>query len=258
MTQTRLSVFVTLLALASVTACSTDPANAAPATGQEAKAPAAGATPLPGAGIATGTVAETMNAGGYTYLRLQTGKSDLWIAATELPVKIGEHLTVPLEMPMENFHSKTLNRDFPLIYFVSQVAREGEALGPLADQPPVPMGSHSPGAGSEEPVERMSPAPGAVSIADVWSQRAALANKSVVTRGKVVKVNNGIMGRNWVHLQDGSGSAADRTNDLIVTTNATLVLGDVVTVSGVLGVGKDFGSGYTYEVILENAAVSGR
>ena len=77
-------------------------------------------------------------------------------------------------------------------------------------------------------------------------------------RGKVVKVNNGIMDRNWVHLQDGSGSAKAKTNDLTVTTGAVLAVGDVVMMKGVLATSKDFGAGYAYDAILEQATVTGQ
>ena len=232
-----------LLAIASLTACG----------GAPAKAPVAAART---AATVTGSVAETMNSGGYTYARLRTGKDDVWIAASEFVVQAGERLTVPLEMPIQNFHSKTLNRDFAMIYFVSQVAREGQTLSSPRGQPAAPAltGSHQSATGAVR-IEPIPAAPGGMSIADVWAKRASLAGKQVVVRGKVVKVNDGIMDRNWLHLQDGSGSAADRTNDLTVTTAAAVKVGDIVTVSGVLAIGKDFGAGYVYDAILEKAIV---
>jgi hypothetical protein len=192
------------------------------------------------------------------------GKEDVWVAATEFAITTGERVSVPLEMAMEKFHSKTLNRDFPVLYFVSKVSRDGETLAgargpaPGAAAPISMMGSHQSAAAAAAPVERIPPPAGGLTVADVWAQRKALAGKPVVVRGKVVKVNNGIMDRNWIHLQDGSGTAADRTNDLTITTAAEVTLGDIVTVSGVLAIGKDFGAGYAYDAILENAKVTGK
>jgi len=77
----------------------------------------------------------------------------------------------------------------------------------------------------------------------------------VVVRGQVVKANNAIMGRNWFHLQDGSGKADDGTNDLTITTEDVVTVGDIVTVSGTLTVDKDFGAGYAYDAIIENATI---
>jgi hypothetical protein len=71
----------------------------------------------------------------------------------------------------------------------------------------------------------------------------------------VVKYNPSIMGKNWAHLRDGSGSAKDNTNDVLVTTKEQVKLGDVVTVKGVVRTDKDFGAGYTYKVLIEDATV---
>jgi hypothetical protein len=254
---------IALLAAALGIACDAGPAKAPAAAAQAAapsgSPPAIAPTTSGAAGgvIITGSVAEAMNSGGYTYVRMQTGKDDVWIAATEFAVQVGERLTVPLEMPMQDFHSKTLNRDFPLIYFVSQVSREGQTRASPHGPPAAPamMGSRQ-SADAAAVAERIPPAPGGLSIADVWAKRASLAGRPVVVRGKVVKVNNGIMDRNWFHLQDGSGSAAERTNDLTATTDAQVKVGDIVTASGILAVSKDFGSGYAYDAILEKATVT--
>ena len=96
---------------------------------------------------------------------------------------------------------------------------------------------------------------GGMTIADVWAKREPLAGKSVTVHGKVVKFNGGIMGKNWFHLQDGTGNTSDGTHDLTVTTGEDVVVkvGDTVTVTGTLAIGKDFGAGYAYGAILENA-----
>ena len=73
--------------------------------------------------------------------------------------------------------------------------------------------------------------------------------------GKVVKYNAGIMGKNWIHLRDGSGDASKDTNDILVTTQAQAKVGDVVTASGIVRTNKDFGAGYTYKVLIEDAAL---
>ena len=246
-----------LFALSGLAGCSTTPATApatgGPSTGQSAGAPMASASPTADSGMFTGKVVETMNSGGYTYVRLQSGQKDVWIAATEFPAKQGENLTVSLEMPMDNFHSATLNRDFPVIYFVAAVARDGETLQPapgaMAGAPgaPAPAGPIT--------VQPNAPPGGGMSIADAWAKRKQLSGKEVTVRGTVVKVNNGIMGRNWFHLQDGSGKADAGTNDLTVTTDAVVKVGDVVTVTGTLGIDKDFTAGYAYDVILEKATI---
>jgi glutamate-1-semialdehyde aminotransferase len=79
--------------------------------------------------------------------------------------------------------------------------------------------------------------------------------RAATGRGKVVKFSGGIMGRNWIHLRDGSGSATDKTNDLVVTTTEQAKVGDVVTAKGVVRVDKDFGAGYVYKALVEDAAL---
>jgi hypothetical protein len=92
-------------------------------------------------------------------------------------------------------------------------------------------------------------------IADVWANRKSLAGRTVTVQGKVVKYNGGILGRNWVHLQDGTGKADDHTNDLAVTTTDETTVGDTITVSGTVGIDRDFTAGYQYPVMIENARI---
>lgn len=246
-----------VLAAIGLAACS--PAPVAPAPAPTATlAPAAATTPA--SGTVSGTIAETMDSGGYTYARLTNGAKDVWIAANEFPVKTGDRITAAIDMPMENFNSKTLNRVFPLIYFVTDVTGEGGTMAarPAAAAAPALVGSHdtAPATTAQEVIEPMAPAAGGVTIAQIWAQRKTLSGKVVMVRGKVVKVNNEIMGSNWFHLQDGTGTAKDGTNDLTITTNATVKVGDIVTVSGTLGTDKAFGAGYTYDAIVEKATVT--
>jgi hypothetical protein len=77
----------------------------------------------------------------------------------------------------------------------------------------------------------------------------------VTVNGTVVKFNGGILGRNWIHLQDGSGKAADGTNDITVTSDTAVKVGDVITATGKVVVDKDFGSGYAYKVLLEDGKI---
>jgi 3-hydroxyisobutyrate dehydrogenase-like beta-hydroxyacid dehydrogenase len=92
-------------------------------------------------------------------------------------------------------------------------------------------------------------------VLEVITKSAELKDKTVRVRGQVVKYNPGIMGKNWIHLRDGSGSADNNTNDLLITTTAQTKLGDVVTISGPVHTNKDFGSGYSYKVLIEDATL---
>jgi uncharacterized cupredoxin-like copper-binding protein len=235
----------------------------APAGGQGAQAAAPAASAAAGASAAsaqsapmvTGPVLETMNAANYTYVRVKTDAGDVWAASGEFKVAVGDRVTLALEMPMENFHSQTLKRDFPLIYFTTRIGREGEAP-PAA---PAMMSAHGQAAGAgpaaAQVIGPIEPAPGGTTVANVWANRKSLAGKSVTVRGQVVKFNGGIMGRNWIHIQDGTGAAADGTNDLLVTSDAGAKVGDVITVTGTVAIDKDFTAGYAYAVLIEGAKI---
>lgn len=133
-------------------------------------------------------------------------------------------------------------------------ATPGAAPAATPEARPAPRSSHG-AAPADVTVEPVAPPPGGMSIADVWAKRATLAGREVTVRGKVVKVNNQILGMNWLHLQDGSGSAEARTHDLTITTGDEASVGDVITVTGVLAIDKDFGAGYAYAAILEQGRI---
>jgi hypothetical protein len=104
-------------------------------------------------------------------------------------------------------------------------------------------------------VEKAS-GPNAYTVEDIFAQRGTLKDKEIVIRGTVVKYNEGIMGKNWLHLRDGSGSAENHDNDITVTTVGHSSVGDTVVAKGVLHVGKDFGGGYSYDAIIEDAQIN--
>ena len=95
----------------------------------------------------------------------------------------------------------------------------------------------------------------AYTVQEIFAGNKELAGKIVQVRGKVVKFNPGIMGRNWIHIQDGSGDPLQSTHDLVATSTEKAAVGDVVTVQGKLTANKDFGAGYTYVAIIEEAKI---
>ena len=222
-----------------------------------------GGTGIPGAVPAkTGKVVETMNAGGYTYVRVDTGKEKLWAAAPQFDVKVGEKVTVPEGMPMTNFKSNSLNRTFEIVYFVPVIGKGDHTPAmtsppamaqPVQQQHPVVDASTAAKTANVSFAGITKPA-GGKSIEEIFAAQANLSGKEVVLRGKVVKFNPQIMGKNWIHLQDGTGKAG--SNDLTVTTATTAKVGDTVLVKGNIATNKDFGFGYKYSVIVENAQVT--
>jgi len=207
----------------------------------------------------TGKVIETMRTAGYTYFLVDTGKIKVWAAAPQFTVKAGDSVSVGDGMPMPNYHSKTLNRDFELVVFTGSVKVNGVSSGPSAsaNSGELPKG-HPPIPGSEaKPAVNLSgikKAEGGRSIAEIYAEKAKLSGKKVKVRGRVVKYNDEIMGKNWIHIQDGTGSAG--SNDLTVTTASKAKVGDLILANGVVAINRDFGGGYKYSVIIEDAQVT--
>ena len=208
-------------------------------------------------GAFSGIVLETTNASRYTYVQIDTGKGTMWAAGPVFAVKVGDCVTVEGGMPAKNFKSKVLNRTFEDLCLAGSITLAGsgcpshaEGAGKMpAGHPAVTQknGALSPGMPAIQKPE------GGRTVAEIWDTKATLSGKTVIVRAKVVKVSTKIMGLNWLHVQDGSG--AEGKNDLAVTTKDTAKVGDVVTVSGTLNTDRDFGSGYKYDVILEDATV---
>lgn len=208
----------------------------------------------------SGKVLETMDAAGYTYIHVDTGTEKFWAAAPQFAVKVDDDVVVPEGMPMPDYHSKTLDRTFDTVYFVPSVlVGGGEALSGAMPEGHPPMNGASGGSNGSPKVTTTDVDLSGIeaadqTIADVFAKKAELAGKPVKIRGKVVKFSPEIMGKNWIHLQDGTGSAG--TSDLTVTTSAAAKVGDTVVVSGLLATDKDFGYGYAYDVMIEDAEVA--
>ena len=209
-----------------------------------------------------GQVQEVVDGGSYTYLRIRTKNSgDVWAATMPTKLQKGASVVIADAMLMTDFHSKALNRTFDEIVFGT--ARAADATTPPAAKAaaaaPAAQAHSSPhGSGAKEPavtIGKIDKATGAEgrTVVEVNQQAKQLAGKNVQVRGKVVKVSTNIMGRNWVHLRDGTG--ADGSNDLLVTTTQTPKVGDVVLARGVVRVNADFGSGYSYPVLVEKATL---
>jgi hypothetical protein len=93
-------------------------------------------------------------------------------------------------------------------------------------------------------------------VADIFAKKADLAGKNITIKGKVVKASSGIMGTNWYHIQDGTGSAG--TNDFIVTSDDSAKAGDQIVAKGELSTDVDFGAGYKYAVIMKGGTVTAK
>ena len=197
-----------------------------------------------------GKILEKIDADRYSYLRLSTESGEIWAAVLQTGHKVGDEVTIPDPMPMDGFTSKTLNRTFERIMF-GTLADEQETRKAL-------MNAHS----SVSEAENVGPisvvkasGPNGRTVAEVFAQKQDMNDRQVSVRGKVTKVNANILGKTWIHIQDGTGDPQSRTNDLAVTSQDSPSVGDTVLVEGVLHTDKNYGMGYVFPVIVEDATV---
>ncbi|MBP8287581.1 MAG: nucleotide-binding protein, partial [Rhodoferax sp.] len=168
----------------------------------------------------SGIVLETQDVEIYTYVRLKTSQGESWAAVSRAPVKKGSTVTLENVNEMQNFESKTLKKTFPVIYF-GNLAGSGAAA--TTSDPHAAMRK----AESAGPI-KVAKASGAnaFTVAELVTGAARLKDKPVRLSAKVVKYNPGIMGKNWIHLQDGTGQEADNSLDILVTSTSEARLGE--------------------------------
>jgi hypothetical protein len=197
-----------------------------------------------------GKVTDTIDAAGYTYAEVDTGKEKVWAAATTTPLKIGDMISFTTEMPMKNFHSNSMKRDFALVYFVSRFVTDKESLTGTATATASPHGKSEP-APAAKAVEGITKLEGGNTIAEVYADKEKLNGKVIRVRGQVTKFTANVMNKNWLHIRDSS-----TLEDLTVTTDSTAAIDAVVVIEGKLALEKDFGHGYVYPLIVEDARVT--
>ena len=151
-------------------------------------------------------------------------------------------------MEMNNFPSKELDRTFESVYFIQTISDEPFA----AAQQMTPGKKGSARVGDME-IEPMDPVEGGISIGELYANKKKYDGEWVTIRGEVVKYTTAVMNRNWVHLQDGT--IHNGSFDLAVTTTGIVAEGDVVTFKGKIILDKDFGHGYAYDVLMEDAEI---
>lgn len=220
--------------------------------------------PIP-EGMVRGTVLETMDSAGYTYMRIEFGEEKYWYATQQTEVAVGDVVQLSMGMMMRDFYADSLEREFNVIYFSGNMRNLSRPdVEPVVTEAPAMPAAEMPAPAHPTPTPaNVAPADIAVeafeegkNIAWLYANKDELAGQQVSLRGKVVKYNSGILGWNFVHLQDGSGSAANGDNDVIVTTTAEVAPGDTVVASGTIVLDKDFGAGYSYPVLMDDASIA--
>jgi hypothetical protein len=193
------------------------------------------------------TIKEVLNANAYTYLLVTEGEKEYWIAVPKTDVKVGETYTYEGGMEMKKFESKDLKRTFDSVIFVEGITDPNPPAVTATDtisQKAVTSTQLSKG---------ITLAKGGISIFDLYSTKDKLSGKPVILTGKVVKFMPEIMNKNWIHLQDGT--SLNGFNDITITTLAKVKVDEIVTIKGTVVLNKDLGSGYKYEILIEDAVL---
>jgi len=196
--------------------------------------------------VHTAVVQEVIQATSYTYLKVKEEDKDFWIAINKREIEVGAKVSFMGGLEMKNFQSKDLQRTFETIYFVNRI------IGYESSTTQQPMSMPQQTKPEPEKMEvSIEPAEGGITIGELFANRDSYADKTVLIKGQVTKVNRAIMDRNWVHLQDGTSDSGNF--DLTITTTDEVEVGGIVTFEGKITLNKDFGAGYSYEVIMEEA-----
>ncbi|MEI6696475.1 MAG: hypothetical protein WCO13_10435 [Bacteroidota bacterium] len=217
-------------------------------------------------GVHTIIVQEVVHTSEYTYLRYKeegnpaVKENDiLWCAVTRMESKIGDTLYFKGGYPMKDFASKELNKTFKEVLFLdfisksSEFATKGSAEGSEHHEMNI---SDSAMAGKPNIAKievKIDAVAGGITIADLFAKKADYSGKTIKVKGKVTKFSPEIMGKNWIHIQDGTES--NGKYDLTVTTALTAAVGDIVILEGKIALNKDFGFSYFYEVLMEDAKI---
>lgn len=195
---------------------------------------------------------EVIQTSAYTYVRAMEDGKDYWLAINSMDVKTGETYFWSRGAEMKEFTSKELKRTFRSIFFVEDFTAEPITLA-KRDQNLLKLSQASKKAPVQQEGINVQKLPGGITIAELYSKRKDFEGKPVKIRAQVVKFSPGIMNKNFLHIQDGTADG-DKF-DLTVTTQDTVKFNDVVTVEGKVTLNRDFGAGYFYEVIIEDAKV---
>ena len=193
---------------------------------------------------------------GYKYLKVNENGTIRWVAISNAPVKVGQMIGYDKKTIMKNFKSKILGKTFKEIIFANDIylQRQSPLFSSLKD---TLMTNKEPS--SSKDIDDKKPSKPFVkkesyTVEEVHIWRKYLKNKTITVKGKIYKVAKNIMKRDWVHLGDGTGNEKDLSDDLVFTaTNTNLKRGQEIKASGVVKVDKDFGYGYFYPVIVEDA-----
>lgn len=195
-------------------------------------------------------VEEVIQANAYTYIKVLEGSNSIWMAIPKRQVEVGNTYYYDQAMEMKDFKSKDLDRTFESIYFLNSISDSPAAGTPMKAMSPDDENhkKQAPVQAQELNIEKEE---GVISVGSLFENKSDYENKKVKVKGIVTKFNADIMNKNWVHIQDGTGG--ENSFDLTLTTMDIVSVGAIATFEGVVAIDKDFGAGYKYDLIIEEA-----
>jgi len=202
------------------------------------------------------TVLEFQNVPSYTYMKVSENDKEYWIAAPTTKVEKGEVLFFKQAMEMKNFESTTLKKTFKSILFVQDISKTliPEKSSAQTGKQITPIAAHSNNKGAAKvPTAKIKKSKAELTIAKLYKTKDKLNGKKVKFKGKVVKFSPNIMGKNWAHLEDGTKMGSNI--DITVTLIGIVSVGQIVTVEGKVKTNVDYGYGYSYPVMIQDAKV---
>ncbi|MFZ4546913.1 MAG: hypothetical protein ACOYN4_05750 [Bacteroidales bacterium] len=224
--------------------------------GQNSQVQAQGA-----AGVHKVLVKEVLQTSKYTYLLVVENSEENWLALPKMEASTGETYYYRNGFKMTDFESKELNRKFAVVYFLESISKTPEIVAREAMPNPhtsMPQITDSASAAKytanvvvEKENVKVQPAEEGITIAELLADKQKYAGKTIRIKGKVTKFNAKIMSRNWIHIQDGTEYSGKF--DLTATTDIEATVGETITLEGTITLDKDFGYGYSYEVLMEDA-----
>ena len=195
-------------------------------------------------------VKEVLQADSYTYIKADENGDEFWIAILKRDVEVGNTYYYEQAMEMKNFKSKDLDRTFESIFFLEGISDSPEGNNMAGVMMPKDE-THQNKEDTPRQEMTIEHEEGEIAIEYLFENKESLEGKKVAVRGIVTKFNPDIMNRNWVHIQDGTGG--EKSFDLTITTLDNIKIGSVASFEGIVAINKDFGAGYKYDLILEEA-----
>ena len=197
----------------------------------------------------TAVVQKAIQTSKYTYCLVKEETFEYWIAISKMDIKNGQTIFYNQGHEMKNFHSKELDRTFRSVFFIQEASTDPNSETAMSKK----MSMKPKTAEAIKTDIELEKAEGGITIAELYADKASYEGKKVRIRGKVTKFNAAIMGKNWIHIQDGTDHNGEF--DLTVTTEQKVNKGATIILEGTITLDKDFGAGYKYDVIMEEAKI---